>query len=1775
MPDIFDRLDIFDRIADTPPPATNGFHDVLKRGGADDATFGRLTNTGITPGNAAEWAGFHIQDLKLRGIDRNEQEQVAVHNMYAQLAGDNQYSFGDKYQEQRQLHQAQEFETLSGRATAQGKKFLNLGPQAVGSAVGLISPTAGAALQERGDELFGTGQSTSSTRNLVMNTAPEALKLAGMAPAGIAGLASMYGVMGAGQSRIDIADLRAQGRSVSTLAEFRTAALLGGLEAIAGAIGGRIFQGMNKTLTGLSPTLKALYKQGDPGTIRELVKGGLKLLGGAVAEGTEEGVTQLVANGIRQGINPDQALEEGVADAVVSGMVLSPIGATTIRMNTAQPGVTVAPGMGASSDAPMSRGTIAAMAAKVDPDVKNPAGFAAHGRPVDGEVIADLTRLYFDGELASLDNGQHDFVKVSVPLDRLTLGTQYQPDVEQQYAAQPADTAPPAIGGYRDGRVVVVDGNTRARAAKLRGDTTIEMYMPVPDAATINNRVETDTGRLLEHKSQVDLVAEIKAKGERDVTAALELPSSGNTFFVTSQGRAGTFEQVAAAEAAGRAAVPTPPTRKALPAPPSHRFEAGPEGVTDLSQPFNDRRAAEFEAGRQKVSELQGQGRLAAANVEIERLRAEARTDPLTEQGNKRAWNEALDTLRERVEKRKRPGHFLWFDAANLKAANDALGHEGADAVLKDMAGKIRRVAGDTATVTRQGGDEFGVVFSPGVSAKKATQIMEKIEALVGTAEVAPGVSMFISGGLGTVRPGQPLSASLKEADVTSETRKREKKQALGEATTRSGAEHSMAQAATVAGPAASMPVDAGQTTQTSEQRQAARAAFKRRMSSTADLRSQRAGAANRTVQSVVQRLFPGAKHVARVLGKLSGRRIARAYEALVHDPSNPEVAASYAQFKEETLDQFNKLKGDGFTFDLAPVTSVTALYPNVAELSIDVGDNKHLTVNGNPGDMPANHPMMEEAPGTGGLTYNQVFRAVHDVLGHAPEGYGFTIPGEENAWRSHSSMYSDLAKGALATETRGQSSWVGYGKNGDDNLRAVEEDRIEDVVFPSQKAGLLPRDMWFPDGVAVAEDAPAPKKSYVQSLFRGRRGAAKATPIDGTAHTRRTPKVIEDFITPLASRVRDIAPAVYDRLMRMEFNTGVAREGLKRALHGPSGKITADLGGKRSERYRAFKEALLTGDRAAAEKLLSPEVKPELEKFYTVFRDLFTKLRDAGVTIGDLGPNYWPRYITDMRGFRKVFGPDIGVFDEAWALARTAQGGKPLSDEQKAQVANQVLQGFGPRKPGAMGIPNARKRTIDQVESDNSPFYMDPVESALRYVDGVTYAIERNKFLGKNARSPEEIESSVGDVLRGIVEEGSLSKDAQEELQGLLVTRFTADMMHTKKWVRNFKQLVYITTLGQFRSTLTQMTDIAFTAATHGLGPAREGLAAALRITPRERRIIMEDIGVHDHGEEFKDIGKIAKSTDWVLRKTGFKAMDRFGKEARINAATSALRRAAAEPTSSEFKRIEGEYRGVLGDSFDQTMRDMRAGKITEDVKYLVFLDIAKVQPLTTSQMPAKYLEMPNGRILYSLKTFTITQLDFVRRDMFRKLTTKGQRVDGLRNMGRYLVYYNLIGLGVDFLKDWLRGKIFTADDLPDSIMDTMLGSVGLNRYSVEKGWTNPSEAAVNFITPPLAWLDAPWQDITQAGDGSGLRSVRFIPIVGELLYFWAPFGAGFQKNRKDAEKEYKNKMSALKREAQLAHFDGDDDLVRTLTMIYNERRKEVRGIDPLTAETLNSLTA
>lgn len=192
-------------------------------------------------------------------------------------------------------------------------------------------------------------------------------------------------------------------------------------------------------------------------------------------------------------------------------------------------------------------------------------------------------------------------------------------------------------------------------------------------------------------------------------------------------------------------------------------------------------------------------------------------------------------------------------------------------------------------------------------------------------------------------------------------------------------------------------------------------------------------------------------------------KKTADYFEKTPHNPNNPEVQKSYNSLKTDISDQWNHATKDmGIKFE--PWTKEGQPYKNSAEMMKDVRNNHHLYFYQG-GDLPRNHPLLDINPQTG-LSYNDMFRAVHDLFGHAAEGNEFGPKGERRAFIAHSQMMRPDSIPALAFETHGQNSWVNFGAHLRDKNGNIPERGEKGFIpqserpFAEQKANVMPAEL-------------------------------------------------------------------------------------------------------------------------------------------------------------------------------------------------------------------------------------------------------------------------------------------------------------------------------------------------------------------------------------------------------------------------------------------------------------------------------------------------------------------------------------------------------------------------------------------------------------------------------------------------------------------------------------------------------------------------------------------
>ncbi|HSZ74253.1 MAG TPA: GGDEF domain-containing protein [Rhizomicrobium sp.] len=177
------------------------------------------------------------------------------------------------------------------------------------------------------------------------------------------------------------------------------------------------------------------------------------------------------------------------------------------------------------------------------------------------------------------------------------------------------------------------------------------------------------------------------------------------------------------------------------------------DGLIDATQSMEERAKAledELQRSSLEVTELRTQ---------LDHVRKESLTDPLTNVQNRKAFDHALADAMESSNETGSPLSLLMCDIDHFKTFNDTWGHQTGDHVLRLVAACLSENVKGRDTVARYGGEEFGVVLSHTALEQAmllAEQIRQHVERkklvkkstgdILGMLTVSIGVAQFAKG---------------------------------------------------------------------------------------------------------------------------------------------------------------------------------------------------------------------------------------------------------------------------------------------------------------------------------------------------------------------------------------------------------------------------------------------------------------------------------------------------------------------------------------------------------------------------------------------------------------------------------------------------------------------------------------------------------------------------------------------------------------------------------------------------------------------------------------------------------------------------------------------------------------------------------------------------------------------------------------------------------------------------------------------------------------------
>ena len=151
------------------------------------------------------------------------------------------------------------------------------------------------------------------------------------------------------------------------------------------------------------------------------------------------------------------------------------------------------------------------------------------------------------------------------------------------------------------------------------------------------------------------------------------------------------------------------------------------------------------------------------------RIQYLAHHDMLTGLPNRAYLTERLTTILALARRHGTQVAIMFIDLDNFKTVNDSLGHHIGDALLKELAGRIKEVLREADMVSRLGGDEFLVILSDLAAPDDAAKVAEKLlQVIAAPVELEPG-RVFANASIGISvfpRDGDNADDLIRHADA-------------------------------------------------------------------------------------------------------------------------------------------------------------------------------------------------------------------------------------------------------------------------------------------------------------------------------------------------------------------------------------------------------------------------------------------------------------------------------------------------------------------------------------------------------------------------------------------------------------------------------------------------------------------------------------------------------------------------------------------------------------------------------------------------------------------------------------------------------------------------------------------------------------------------------------------------------------------------------------------------------------------------------------------------
>lgn len=568
---------------------------------------------------------------------------------------------------------------------------------------------------------------------------------------------------------------------------------------------------------------------------------------------------------------------------------------------------------------------------------------------------------------------------------------------------------------------------------------------------------------------------------------------------------------------------------------------------------------------------------------------------------------------------------------------------------------------------------------------------------------------------------------------------------------------------------------------------------------------------------------------------------------------------------------------------------------------------------------------------------------------------------------------------------------------------------------------------------------------------------------------------------------------------------------------------------GNSQKAHPKWKAAVAEANKLADDAVQRGEISDVVrDEYYGKALQKIAKEQKLGELAEDLLPNhidnYFPRMFKKGKAFRKKLG---GSAEFRKALrAEESRLQRKLTQTEIDLLQSRIATGKTGRYQGVTAnFTQTYEKSrnlfdIDEVLDD----LVDLEDSIQHYIHDTTEVIEGRKFWGRYNHGDEwaeEVSSSLDDNIGALIRKeraaGNLVEFSDEDdMYKILRARHSGGLENSSSALDSLRSAMYIPTIGDPSSTLVQIGDLATGAIVNGWRPTLASVIDLARSkTPHGRAIElgMKDFGLDKAAAELVGPNSTAgKILDKVLTTTGFRAMDRFGKNVIIGGALKDLRKLAK---TNQISRLQREFGAMFSDpqDFRKFVNDLASGdRVTDDIQAAVWSRLSDSQPISKSEVPIPYLQHPNGRMLYQLKTWMLKQVDLARNKGLHEMH-QGNYKEGGKFLTSAALAYAAFNTPAEYSRNAILGRDVSQLDPITVALTSPLKVYGMSGYFRDQIQRQGlAEASWLYVMPPFGALADPIWDLGEEAldpdeEITDLQSfgeaARVLPF-GRFIYNW-----------------------------------------------------------------------